>query len=244
MYRSLPNTKTWKTIPGFPDYQVSKVSGMVRRSRLRVGSPCGTSYLGKLLRTRLDRYGYNVVALTNKDGKACSCTIHKLVALTWLGPRPKGTTVNHKDTDKLNNRWTNLEYITSRCNTHHAIENGLRGQQTCLTKEIVRRALTLVVKHKKTIAEVARRYGASERTIHDVVHGHTWKDIKGPRLTKPLSSPPQTSLTDGIVERVLKLVVKKKCTIASVARKYEVGETTIRNIVYGRTWKHVEGPRL
>ena len=52
--------------------------------------------------------------------------IHRLVALTFLGPVPDGLEVNHKDGNKLNNCPENLEYVTRSQNVKHCFSTGLR----------------------------------------------------------------------------------------------------------------------
>ena len=75
---------------------------------------------GKEMRIRKNGDGYLV---TNLAGKAQY--IHALVTQHFLGTRPDGLEVNHKDGVKNNNRIENLEYISSGDNTRHAISMGL-----------------------------------------------------------------------------------------------------------------------
>lgn len=51
-----------------------------------------------------------------------------IVAAAFLGPRPKGLTVNHKDGDKSRNRSENLEYATYQANVQHAFDTGLAAK--------------------------------------------------------------------------------------------------------------------
>lgn len=78
----------------------------------------------KDLSPKKDRYGYKIVCLFI-DGKRYYLTVHYLVALFFIGDRPKDYQVNHKDGNKLNNSVNNLEYVTARENTRHAYDNGL-----------------------------------------------------------------------------------------------------------------------
>ena len=48
--------------------------------------------------------------------------IHRLVAEYFLGGTPNGFVVNHKDGNRLNNQFDNLEVITPRENVAHAIQ--------------------------------------------------------------------------------------------------------------------------
>lgn len=52
--------------------------------------------------------------------------IHRIVAECFLGDKPLGYTVNHKDGNKLNNNIENLEYITRKQNYEHALSTGLK----------------------------------------------------------------------------------------------------------------------
>jgi hypothetical protein len=55
-----------------------------------------------------------------------SCRVHGLVAETFIGPRPNGAQVNHKDGNKRNNAVCNLEYVTASQNIQHAYDTGLK----------------------------------------------------------------------------------------------------------------------
>lgn len=75
-----------------------------------------------LLRTTVNRHGYQKVALTT-TGKTKLCSVHRLVALAFV-PNPEGKPeVNHRDLDKLNNRAENLEWMTHAENLAHARAN-------------------------------------------------------------------------------------------------------------------------
>lgn len=101
----------WRNIPGHDKYQVSN-EGRVRSLKTnRILSSCSCN-------------GYRQVGLYS-DGKQKTITIHRLVALAFLGDRPMGidgrrNEVNHKDGDRANNRLSNLEYVTRAENVIHS----------------------------------------------------------------------------------------------------------------------------
>ena len=64
--------------------------------------------------------GYLRVKLNNKN-----ISIHSLVAKFILGERPKDYVINHKDGNKLNNKASNLEYVTIAENIKHSVDTGL-----------------------------------------------------------------------------------------------------------------------
>lgn len=104
----------FKPIEGFADYHISNLGKVV-------------SYKGKnprILKGKIDRYGYQCVCL-RKDNKNHHFTVHRLVAEAFISNPHNKPTVNHKDGNKLNNSYENLEWHTVSENTKHAYDNGL-----------------------------------------------------------------------------------------------------------------------
>jgi hypothetical protein len=50
------------------------------------------------------------------NGKYVGRRIHQVVAECYLGPCPKGYEVDHIDNNRLNNHYTNLQYLTRKEN--------------------------------------------------------------------------------------------------------------------------------
>lgn len=50
-------------------------------------------------------------------------TLHSLVMLTFVGPRPMGFIIRHLDDDKTNNKLSNLRYGTYSENAIDAVKN-------------------------------------------------------------------------------------------------------------------------
>lgn len=100
-----------KPIPGFPGYFVSPEEGAVysrkwgRLYRL-TATPCSG---GRYLKVGLKR-----------DGERTYFMVHRLVALVAFGPRPVGKQINHKNSNRTDNRSANLEYVTQSENMKHA----------------------------------------------------------------------------------------------------------------------------
>lgn len=63
--------------------------------------------------------GYKMVTINRKQ-----YSIHRLVALAWV-PKIEGKNyVNHKDGNRINNKSSNLEWVTQKENVDKAYENG------------------------------------------------------------------------------------------------------------------------
>lgn len=101
----------YKPVVGYLNlYEVGK-DGTVRNVRTR-----------RMLKPAVHSAGYRFVNLSN--GKARCRDVHRIVAESFIGPRPEGMQINHKDGNKLNNAADNLEYVTPKQNMKHARSMG------------------------------------------------------------------------------------------------------------------------
>lgn len=108
----------WKEINGYDGYSVSN-TGKIKSFRRKSYKENGLT-----LTPETSYKGYEQVSLY-KDGKKHQKLVHRLVAEAFI-PNPENKPeVNHKDTDKSNNKVSNLEWSTSSENTIHAYKNGL-----------------------------------------------------------------------------------------------------------------------
>lgn len=112
-------TGQWRAIPGFEGWYEVSDRGHVRRVM-----PERNASVGRLLRFGSTRHGYRIAKLC-VQGKVRGFTVHSLVALAFLGPRPIGHQVNHIDGDKMNNAASNLEHVSPAENIEHAKRLGL-----------------------------------------------------------------------------------------------------------------------
>jgi hypothetical protein len=103
-------------------YSVSNL-GRVRRE---VAGRSGSSWPGRILKLSIGKTSgsYLHVQLC-RDGRARTIRVHILVMRSFVGPPPAGQEVNHKDANKRNPRFSNLEYTTKEGNRQHAKEHGL-----------------------------------------------------------------------------------------------------------------------
>ena len=116
-------TENWKSIEGYEGlYAVSDLGNVMSMDYKGSGLP---GLLKPLNGTKYPR-----VCLC-KDGMEEHRYIHALVMYSFVGPRPEGMQINHKDGNKRNRALTNLEYCTSAENNRHAIATGLREMPKC-----------------------------------------------------------------------------------------------------------------
>lgn len=113
-------SERWKPVPGFVGrYEVSD------QGRLRSSIP----YRGEsgIRLRRLVRNGGGRVScwLSPGDGEPPQMhTIHSIVLLAFIGPRPDGMDIRHLDGDPTNNRLANLKYGTKSENSFDAVRHG------------------------------------------------------------------------------------------------------------------------
>jgi hypothetical protein len=112
----------WRLVVGNKDYAVSDSGRVIR---WRPGKP--TLPLSELVPFKTSK-GYLRVDI-KYAGKRCVRRVHALVCEAFIGDRPEGHEINHKDGNKENNSLDNLEYCTSSQNARHAFANGLRKVQ-------------------------------------------------------------------------------------------------------------------
>lgn len=79
-------------------------------------------YSNKYMKTYVSNAGYDVVRLGRYNGKPIG--VHRLVAAMYIGPCPDGMEVNHKDRNKHNNHYSNLEYVTHADNIKKMYSEG------------------------------------------------------------------------------------------------------------------------
>ena len=106
--------------------------------------------------------------------------VHRLVAEKYV-PNPENKKqVNHIDGNKLNNHYTNLEWVSNQENRKHAMVNQLHlcGEK-CPYSKLTEDAVIFIRNNKTlTINEMAKKFNVNRNTISDVIHYRTWKQLK------------------------------------------------------------------
>lgn len=107
--------ENWKQVVGYEGlYEVSDI-GRVKR----VGKWSDRNRVSNRVIVTSIKKGYAVAAVC-KEGRVKHAYIHVFVAEAFLGPKPLGLEVNHKNGIKHDNRPENLEYVTRSENQLHS----------------------------------------------------------------------------------------------------------------------------
>ena len=108
--------RAWEPVRGFETHYEVSDDGLVRRKLMAQG----VKSLRRPLKAAVMNAGYYMVGLS-VNGVKHQRLVHRLVADTFLGPIPKGHFVNHINGKKLDNRLSNLEIVTPKQSTAHAL---------------------------------------------------------------------------------------------------------------------------
>ena len=163
------------------------------------------------LRTRLpmkghhNMHGYIQVKLSDPDHSEM-LLVHRLVAFNFvpfegLKPRAKSfldavktLTVNHKLGNKLDNRHSELEWMTLGENTSHAHRIGLKEQtgvqntSSKYTEDQIHAACQLILDGKRN-RDVAETTGLGATTVSDIRNLRNWTHISGEYFSTIIKSP-------------------------------------------------------
>lgn len=162
----------WKDIIGWNGlYQVSNL-GRVKRIYL-------VSKKTKILKPSPFIGGYWIATLCN-EGRAKKFYIHRLVAIAFIPNPNNDPQVNHKDGNKKNNYWLNLEWNSSKKNIEHSYRFGLAkiGEKRTSSKLTDNQAKEIkYLNPLLTYIEMSKIYGISISVISKIRNGKTWKHI-------------------------------------------------------------------
>ena len=176
----------WKDIPGYEGlYKVSNlgnVKSVSPRSRL---NNCQQTEL--IMKQILSSSGYYHVQLYKPGCKASTKLTHILVATSFVENKGNKPQVNHKDGNKTNNVFTNLEWVSRSDNIKHAYQNNLLsspmkgryGEAHPTSKAVNQFSLEgSFIRSWGSISDAARAYNTDPRNICECLSGRN-KTCKG-----------------------------------------------------------------
>lgn len=185
----------WRNILDFNGYQVSNI-GRVRSMDRFCGNRHGVIH-GKLLKPFINRRGYLEVNLY-KNSKCTAKIIHRLVAKAFIPNNFNKPQVNHIDGNKLNNKVSNLEWMSNSENQLHAYKLGLQpsragenNNKAKITDKDVN-LLKQLYNSGMSIIEVSNSSNINMSIIRQIIYGRTWKLNTTPILKRDDRFKPTT----------------------------------------------------
>lgn len=143
-----------------------------------------SSKSNRMLSPAIDRHGYHVVCMYRRDGTHISQFVHRLELLSFRYIiNHQLFQVNHIDGNKLNNRLSNLEWVTPQQNVQHAFDTGLNkgvfGEDNPMAKITNNEAndiAYLISLQQYSYVTIAKTIGCSVAIVECIARGETWID--------------------------------------------------------------------
>lgn len=175
---------------------------------------CGkvwSKYTGRYLKGEVSNKGYLRVTLSS-NGESSKVAVHRMVAMTYL-PNPKDKPqVNHKDSNRLNNNVSNLEWCTSSENNKHAYDIGYneakKGSEA--NGAILEESQVLDIYHKMlkgvSLKQLHEETGIDKPTLGHIKRRSTWSHLTG--HLPAVEVRPMKKLSDEVLTEAAKLIVQ------------------------------------
>lgn len=169
--------EVWKDIPGYKGKYQASSYGRIRslvHKKIKVLN----------FKNKINGAGYYGCHL----GRGNSEMVHRLVAKTFLQNIKNKKQVNHKNCNKLDNHFLNLEWVSPKENIRHAIKKGRynkfyksikgswKGSRNPKAKISMQDAVSIRKKYKKGVIqiELAKEYGISQATVSEIILKKCW----------------------------------------------------------------------
>lgn len=199
----------WKSVVGFPDYEVSnygRIKSLIRFKE-RTCPHTNRKYLGKYggkileqgigwsKRNPNNRYPMFLFVTLCMNNKKYSKTIHRMVLEAFIGPCPSNMEGCHNDGSPLNNRLENLRWDTKRNNHLDRNKHGTMGG------------------FKKGENHPSKGYICGSQMNHSKLNEKLVKYIREQEYYKGL--------------------------YVALSNKFGISKSTITDVISRRTWKHI-----
>ena len=144
---------------------------------------CGNIY--SMYKNKIKKLKHNLVAgyyrvRLFKNGIYKSFLISRLVAHAFILNPENKPEVNHKDGNKLNNYYKNLEWVTRKENMQHRIKKlnittaGENNGRAKITKNDVKKIKTIYANGNTSHKKLGKLYNISDTAIRYIIIGKTW----------------------------------------------------------------------
>jgi len=197
----------------------------------------------------LNSAGYKRICLSMRGKGRIAITVHKLVALAYLGEPPNKLCVCHNDGDKLNNNLSNLRYDTFKSNSEDMVRHGKsrKGElahanklSTSDVKKIILKTIVL----NEALCDVAKEFNVSTHAISSICHNKTWKHIPRPIPEEDLKTRNKQRCRKFKKEDIILVfkLKKEKCTYQFISNITGISKANIWRILTRKFWGWVDIP--
>ncbi len=135
-------------------------------------------FTSRIMKQRINHNGYKEVSLVS-GRRQFKYKVHRIIATKYIPNPDKKPFINHIDTIKVNNHYTNLEWVTTEENNLHSHNNG--SIEYPLNNNIIEIINMYNAGHKADT--IASKFNVSNATISLIINGHTYKHISRTKIS-------------------------------------------------------------
>ena len=155
------NLEGFEQIPGLPKGYGVTCNGIIRYKVFN---------MVRSIKTTTTKSGYKTFC-RYINGKNKTVYIHKIVAMCFCENPNNKNTVNHKDGDKANNNYSNLEWVTKSEDRIHAIR--VLGNKVTCNAHLRKTPITNGVKIYESVISAAEDLGILTTSMCNCLKGRT-----------------------------------------------------------------------
>lgn len=171
-------TEQWAVVDGYEGiYAVSDHGNVMSMNYAKSGLPG--------LMAQRKRRGYPSVFFRRKgEPQGRSLAVHALVARAFIGERPDGFQINHKNGNKADNRVVNLEYCSASDNRRHAYATGLQPRRIGAIHPLAKlddmkvREIRALLKSGVSQRFVSEKFGVDRSQISRIARNRVWAHVQ------------------------------------------------------------------
>jgi len=235
----------YKTIPWAKNYKVSNTGKVYSFAKIKLGIELVPHSQPDKRKGTGSRYPY--VSISDNDKKIKNYNIHRLVAEAFI-PNPENKPqVNHIDGNKQNNFVTNLEWVTPKENTQHALAEKLLNPpigERCGSSKYKESQVLEVIKllsEGKPNCEVAKLTGIDDRAVSNIRNkkrwGYLWETEQAKGLSIPDGDNGQFKPKIPLETRIEIIKDAENLTTKDLANKYSINQNVAYRVKRGEYWK-------
>ncbi len=209
----------WKDIPNCKKYEASNL-GNIRHKKIKNN-----------LKPQDNGHGYKYFTI-KENGCRKNIYIHIAVMNTFypIDNSNRLYEVNHKDFNKSNNTLENLEWLTTKDNNNHALENGRFLKRSEINRKRLKNLCHLNQNPLQNLSKESKQRVLETRKNNYIPENH-------PCFGRYGENSYNNKLTQEQVDEIRKSYLEKKNTMQELAKIFNVDYTTINYIINKRTWK-------
>lgn len=173
----------WLPIPGWEGFYEASDLGHVRSltRTYTVSSGKERTFLGRVLKLKIKKA--HVQVELSKHTRKRAYTVHLLVLMAFVGPRPVGMECRHLNGDFRDNRLENLAWGTRQENADDKKRHGtdLRGERSNFAKRTEAEVLAIREAHAagESVRSISERTGVPKPTVRHIVSRYSWQHLDG-----------------------------------------------------------------